>query len=60
MARLGPKGALEEYIFSRAANIGPPDKGPTMVMALMAGVLHPLIHTGYGLEFGDQILVAEG
>lgn len=60
VARLGIKGALEEYIFSRAANVGPPDKGPTMTMALVAGIIHPLIHIGNGLEFDDRVLVAEG
>lgn len=60
VARLGPKGALEEYIFSPAANVGPADKGPTMLQALVAGVLHPLIHVGFGLEFNDQVMVAEG
>jgi hypothetical protein len=60
VARLGVRGAIDEYIFSAPANAGPADKGPTMLMALMAGVLHPFIHLGYGLEFGDPVIVAEG
>lgn len=57
--RLGIKGALQEYIFSKEANMGN-GKGPNMLVLLFAGVVHPFIHIGYGLEFNDQVIVAEG
>lgn len=59
----GAAATLEEYIFSPKANIIPPAKGaPPMQMAnrFVAGLLHPLIHTGYGAEFGLLGIFAEG
>ncbi|WVQ77260.1 hypothetical protein IAR50_006943 [Cryptococcus sp. DSM 104548] len=70
--RLGPQGALIEYVFSPQANWEPattspsPEqqrgkpKTPNMLSRLMAGALHPIIHVGFGLEFGDRIILAEG
>ncbi|KLT40791.1 hypothetical protein CC85DRAFT_287064 [Cutaneotrichosporon oleaginosum] len=54
--RLGIDGALREYLFSPAANAD----GPSMLCALLAGVVHPFIHIGLGLEFDDPLVVAEG
>ena len=53
---------LEEYVFSAKANIGGPEtKGqPRMLNRFLAGLVHPMIHTGNGLEFGILGLVAEG
>jgi hypothetical protein len=31
-----------------------------MLERLVAGVLHPFIHVGFGLEFRDQVMLAEG
>lgn len=31
-----------------------------MLDRLVAGVLHPFIHVGFGLEFRDQVMLAEG
>ncbi|KAL0490354.1 oxidoreductase [Acrasis kona] len=33
---------------------------PTMFLRLTAGIFHPLIHLGYGLEFQNETMVAEG
>ncbi|KAI0919853.1 hypothetical protein AcW1_003003 [Taiwanofungus camphoratus] len=54
---------IEEYIFSLRFNINAPEHGkPPMRMLnrFLAGLLHPLIHTGYGAEFGLLGMVAEG
>lgn len=31
-----------------------------MLVRMVAGVLHPFIHTGFGLEFKDVVVLAEG
>jgi len=31
-----------------------------MLDRLVAGVLHPFIQVGFGLEFRDQVMLAEG
>ena len=59
----GAAATLEEYIFSPKANVEPPEHGKEpmhMVNRLLSGVLHPLIHTGYGAEFGLLGMFAEG
>jgi len=53
---LGVTGVLEKYIFDPEVN----KNGIDMLSRVMAGVLHPLIHIGYGAEFGDQTLIATG
>ncbi|KAH9895742.1 hypothetical protein C8Q73DRAFT_449263 [Cubamyces lactineus] len=66
----GAKGVLEAYVFSREANVGatpqellgsrggaPP---PRMLNRLLAILIHPFIHAGYGLEFGLPGILAEG
>jgi hypothetical protein len=67
-SELGKKGfarTLGEYIFAPSANYlaGPrPEKNgdPEMLARFISGFLHPLIHTGYGAEFGLLGLSAEG
>ena len=59
----GAAATLEEYIFSPKANVEPPkpDQPPMqMVNRLLSGLLHPMIHTGYGAEFGLLGMFAEG
>ena len=53
---------IEEYIFSPKANIGGPgiDGQPRLLNRFLASIVHPMIHTGCGLEFGLLGLVAEG
>jgi hypothetical protein len=31
-----------------------------MFYRFMAGIFHPFIHTGFGIEFKDQVMLAEG
>ncbi|KAF8966075.1 hypothetical protein BDZ97DRAFT_1917776 [Flammula alnicola] len=60
--------ALEEFVFSRKANLGlnssnaslPADKQPLMLSRFLSGLLHPMIHTGYGAEFNLPGMVVEG
>ena len=67
-SELGKKGfarTFGEYIFAPSANYpaGPrPEKNgdPEMLARFISGFLHPLIHTGYGAEFGLLGLSAEG
>ncbi|PPQ74868.1 hypothetical protein CVT24_002888 [Panaeolus cyanescens] len=55
---LGAKNLLETYMLSEDAN----KDGRRMFVRLASGVsgLHPLIAVGYGLEFGNDELVATG
>ncbi|KAK7033555.1 hypothetical protein VNI00_012779 [Paramarasmius palmivorus] len=52
----GVSETLGEYIFSPAAN----EPGLNMLVRLMSGAAHPFIQIGYGLEFGNDFLVATG
>ena len=55
---------LEDYIFSIDANLTPGENAhghnPLMLSRFLGGFLHPLIHAGYGAEFGLPGLIAEG
>ncbi|OCH89958.1 hypothetical protein OBBRIDRAFT_793774 [Obba rivulosa] len=58
----GVSETLEDYVFSRTANAGPQGatQSPLMLPRFLATILHPMIHTGCGVEFGLLGLVAEG
>ncbi|KAF9063600.1 hypothetical protein BDP27DRAFT_1231849 [Rhodocollybia butyracea] len=56
VATAGAVKTLEEFIFSPAAN----EKGKIMLVRLMGGALHPFILLGYGLEFGNDLLITTG
>ncbi|KAI1789889.1 hypothetical protein LXA43DRAFT_892066 [Ganoderma leucocontextum] len=59
----GPAATFEKYIFSPWVNIETSQPGhPAMAMTnrFLSGLLHPLIHTGYGAEFGLMGMFAEG
>jgi len=51
---------LEEYVFATRANFPGNEKRPEMLNRFLQGLLHPQIHTGFGVEFGLPGLVAEG
>ncbi|KAH7914912.1 hypothetical protein BJ138DRAFT_268140 [Hygrophoropsis aurantiaca] len=56
---------LEEYIFSPRYNIDPTreakgEKQAEMLNRFLEIIMHPLIHTGYGAEFGLPGILAEG
>jgi hypothetical protein len=57
----GAAAAMEEYIFSPKANYDPGKKTqPEMLARFVSLLVHPMIHTGYGMEFGLGGMVAEG
>ncbi|KAK0475744.1 hypothetical protein IW261DRAFT_1340087 [Armillaria novae-zelandiae] len=59
----GTASVLEEFIFSDYANVDKTagkSKQPALLNRLINGLVHPLIHTGYGLEFGLPGMVVEG
>ncbi|KAF8439791.1 hypothetical protein L210DRAFT_3504231 [Boletus edulis BED1] len=64
--QLSEKGAaltLEEFVFSEKYNFQEgrdTNTQPKMLVRLMDGVLHPMIHAGYGVEFGLKGMLAEG
>ncbi|KAK0451383.1 uncharacterized protein EV420DRAFT_714767 [Desarmillaria tabescens] len=63
IAEEGIASVLEEFVFSESANVDATTNGnqqPGMLNRLMAGLVHPMIHTGYGLEFGLPGIVVEG
>ena len=47
---------VERYIFSKAVN----EPRPQMLGRFLGGLVHPMIHAGYGLEFRLPGMVAEG
>jgi hypothetical protein len=60
---LGIRDVLEKYIFSREFNFDHnlnDDEQVRMLDRFVGGVLHPLIHVGYGYEFGLPGIIAEG
>ncbi|KAH7918719.1 hypothetical protein BV22DRAFT_1199852 [Leucogyrophana mollusca] len=62
----GAGAAMEEFVFSLKRNFDPENdpegkEQPEMLYRfVMDGLLHPMIHVGYGVEFGLPGLVAEG
>lgn len=54
---------IEKYIFSDYYNIRMPKEGtqqPEMLNRFLEILLHPIIHVGYGAEFGLLGMIAEG
>jgi len=49
IATHGPQRTVLKYAFDNA-----------MLPSFVSGAVHPLIHTGFGVEFGSEIVVAEG
>lgn len=55
---------MEDFVFSPEYNF--PEKqsaansDPRMLDRLVAGLVHPMIHVGYGIEFGVKGMAAEG
>lgn len=54
----GMDKALETFIFSRKFNIG--NKKPQMLNRFLSGLVHSMIHTGYGAEFALPGTLIEG
>lgn len=54
---------LEKYLFSNEMNFPPQSDGkknPQMLSRLLDGMVHPLIHIGYGLELNIPGMLVEG
>ncbi|KIK68379.1 hypothetical protein GYMLUDRAFT_35785 [Collybiopsis luxurians FD-317 M1] len=54
---------LEEFVFSSKVNFGSKSNSgqrPEMLNRFLGGLIHPFIHTGYGVEFQIPGLIAEG
>ncbi|KAG6867506.1 hypothetical protein C0993_001915 [Termitomyces sp. T159_Od127] len=57
----GAAAAVEQYIFAKDVNIDPSaKKKPDMFNRFLGGLVHPMIHLGYGLEFNIPGMVIEG
>jgi len=59
----GVSATLEDYIFSEKYNLvegRDASTQPVMLIRVVLGLIHPLIHLGYGTEFGMPGMVAEG
>ncbi|ESK87935.1 hypothetical protein Moror_10886 [Moniliophthora roreri MCA 2997] len=59
----GAVSALEEYVFTTKMNFGSTNKEgkhPEMLNRFISGVLHAIIHMGYGAEFGVPGMSVEG
>ncbi|KAF7345990.1 hypothetical protein MVEN_01621600 [Mycena venus] len=54
----GSANTIEEWLFTSKANFD--GKAPQMLNRLLAGILHPMLYVGYGVEFAIPGLVAEG
>ena len=55
----GAAAILEEFVFSNKYNFDPgrdTASQPEMLSRFVDGVMHPLIHCGYGVEFGLSFL----
>ncbi|KZT73831.1 hypothetical protein DAEQUDRAFT_356373 [Daedalea quercina L-15889] len=52
----GAGEVLERYLFSRDAN----ETGALVLLRFIGGAVHPIIQTGYGVEFGSDAMVAQG
>ncbi|KAF3009563.1 hypothetical protein E8E13_005702 [Curvularia kusanoi] len=48
------QGVLSEYLFARD------ERADDLLARLYAGFLHPIIHTGFGIEFTQPAIIAEG
>jgi hypothetical protein len=63
LAKRDISSVLEEFVFSSKMNFGSKNSSgqhPEMLNRFLSGVVHPLIHTGYGAEFGLPGIIAEG
>ncbi|KZV73347.1 hypothetical protein PENSPDRAFT_574842 [Peniophora sp. CONT] len=56
-----PTEAIQKFILAEEFNYADPNcNDPNMLARYWAGILHPHIHLGYGIEFGVLQQVAEG
>ncbi|VDB95953.1 unnamed protein product [Peniophora sp. CBMAI 1063] len=56
-----PTEAIQKFILAEEYNYADPDfNDPNMYIRYWAGIIHPHIHLGYGIEFGVLQQIAEG
>jgi hypothetical protein len=65
LRKKGAVATLEEYVFCQKANFDPAYDAdgkdqPQFLNRIIDALFHPLIHVGYGLEFGLLGTLAEG
>ncbi|KAL0059275.1 hypothetical protein AAF712_013961, partial [Marasmius tenuissimus] len=65
LQRTEARSVLEEHVFSLGFNFDGEDRNassrqPGMLSRFLDSLIHPLIHTGYGFEFGLPGVIAEG
>ncbi|KXN91291.1 Oxidoreductase AflY [Leucoagaricus sp. SymC.cos] len=60
LASEGPTATLEKYIFANSANFPGGEHKVEMLNRFNGGLVHPLIHVGYGFELGLPGMIAEG
>ncbi|KAK1216322.1 hypothetical protein PQX77_021059 [Marasmius sp. AFHP31] len=65
LQRKEARNVLEEHVFSPGFNSDGQDRNassrqPGMLSRFLDSLIHPLIHTGYGFEFGLPGVIAEG
>ncbi|KAJ7134310.1 hypothetical protein C8R44DRAFT_662681 [Mycena epipterygia] len=53
---IGVSAVLQHYVFSPSAN----GNGALMLIRFVGGLMHPFIELGYGVEFGQDFMVAQG
>ncbi|KAF8209418.1 hypothetical protein K438DRAFT_1711712 [Mycena galopus ATCC 62051] len=56
IATVGVPETLKRYVFAPSAN----GNGALMLVRVVSGLMHPFIQLGYGVEFGQDFMVAEG
>ncbi|KAJ6610728.1 hypothetical protein B0H10DRAFT_1811114 [Mycena sp. CBHHK59/15] len=56
ISTVGVSEVMQRYVFAPSAN----GNGTTMLIRLVSGLMHPFIQLGYGLEFGQDTMVAQG
>ncbi|KAJ6561795.1 hypothetical protein B0H19DRAFT_1375119 [Mycena capillaripes] len=56
IAATGITAVLQRYVFSPSAN----GNGALMLVRFVGGLMHPFIQLGYGIEFGQDFMVAQG
>ncbi|KAJ7254214.1 hypothetical protein C8J57DRAFT_1137049 [Mycena rebaudengoi] len=56
IAKHGVPHVLEHYVFSPEAN----GNGTLMLARFVGGLVHPYIQAGFGIEFGQDFMVAQG
>ncbi|CAK5270596.1 unnamed protein product [Mycena citricolor] len=53
---LGIQKTIEDYVLAPAANAN----GAAMLSRFFSGAVHPIIHVGFGVEIGQDCVVAQG